>query len=149
MKQYQHILCPVDFSEHSDETIAQAVSIKSITGAKLLVVHCIEPMPITSYGIGMVGVYSDRDIEKEIHQVATKKMQTIATKHNLHDDETRIEEAYARYMLPELVKEKNIDLIVIGSHNKRGILDHFLGGTANYVANHVDCDVFIVRGPST
>ena len=36
------------------------------------------------------------------------------------------------------------DLLVIGAHNKRSVLDVVLGGTAGYVSRHAPCPVLMV-----
>lgn len=38
-----------------------------------------------------------------------------------------------------------VDLIVIGTHNKRHVLDGLLGGTAAYVSRHALCPVMLVQ----
>jgi nucleotide-binding universal stress UspA family protein len=47
----------------------------------------------------------------------------------------------------EIVQVANVieaDLLIIGSHSKRGILDIALGGTAQFVSRHAPCNVVLV-----
>jgi len=46
----------------------------------------------------------------------------------------------------EAAREKQADLVVIGSHGYRG-LDRLLGTTAAKVVNHAHCSVLVVREP--
>jgi len=47
----------------------------------------------------------------------------------------------ARHMIVEVAQEVGADLIVIGSHSKRGLLDIALGGTARHISEHAPCPV--------
>ena len=51
-----------------------------------------------------------------------------------------------RHLIVEVASEIEVDLVVIGSHSKRGILDIALGGTAHHVSTHAPCMVLMV-GP--
>jgi nucleotide-binding universal stress UspA family protein len=49
-----------------------------------------------------------------------------------------------RHLIVEVASEIEADLVVIGSHSKRGILDIALGGTALHVSTHAPCIVLMV-----
>jgi nucleotide-binding universal stress UspA family protein len=49
-----------------------------------------------------------------------------------------------RHVIVELATEVEADLLVIGSHSKRGLLDIALGDTARHVSTHVGCVVVMV-----
>lgn len=49
-----------------------------------------------------------------------------------------------RDIVLEVAREIQADLLVIGSHSKRGLLDVMLGGTAQHVARHAPCTVILV-----
>jgi nucleotide-binding universal stress UspA family protein len=53
----------------------------------------------------------------------------------------------ARDVIPQVVKEVQADLLVIGSHSKRGVFDVALGGTAQHVSQHAPCTVVLVSPP--
>jgi nucleotide-binding universal stress UspA family protein len=50
----------------------------------------------------------------------------------------------ARHLIIEVAHEIDADLLVIGSHSKRGLLDIALGGTARHVSEHAPCPVVMV-----
>jgi len=50
----------------------------------------------------------------------------------------------ARHVIVEVASEAEVDLLVIGSHSKRGLLDIALGGTALHVSTHAPCTVLMV-----
>ena len=45
----------------------------------------------------------------------------------------------------DYVEEKDIDLIVMGTHGRRGLKHLFLGSVAEEVVRHAPCPVFTVR----
>lgn len=49
-----------------------------------------------------------------------------------------------RQVIVDVAKEVGADLIVIGSHSKRGLLDIALGDTASHVSRHAPCTVVMV-----
>lgn len=49
-----------------------------------------------------------------------------------------------REVIVQVAREIHVDLLVIGSHSKRGLLDIALGGTAQQVAKIAPCTVLLV-----
>jgi len=49
-----------------------------------------------------------------------------------------------RHLIIEVAHEVDADLLVIGSHSKRGLLDIALGGTARHLSEHAPCPVVMV-----
>jgi nucleotide-binding universal stress UspA family protein len=49
-----------------------------------------------------------------------------------------------RHVIVEVASEIEADLLVIGSHSKRGLLDIALGDTARHVSAHAPCTVLMV-----
>lgn len=49
----------------------------------------------------------------------------------------------ARHVIVEVATEIEADLVVIGSHSKRGLIDIPIGGTARHVSTHASCAVLM------
>lgn len=49
-----------------------------------------------------------------------------------------------RETIVQVATELQADLLIIGSHSRRGLLDIALGGTAQHVARHAPCTVVMV-----
>lgn len=49
-----------------------------------------------------------------------------------------------RHVIVEVAQEVEADLLVIGSHSKRGLLDIALGDTARHVSRHAPCPVVMI-----
>jgi universal stress protein A len=50
----------------------------------------------------------------------------------------------ARMEIVKVATEIGADLLIIGTHSKRSLLDIFLGGTAQYVSKHAPCTLLFV-----
>jgi nucleotide-binding universal stress UspA family protein len=60
---------------------------------------------------------------------------------------TAIKVGDIRETLIDSAADWHADLIVLGSHGKRGLQRFLLGGVSEFVARHADCSVEIVRTP--
>jgi nucleotide-binding universal stress UspA family protein len=58
--------------------------------------------------------------------------------------ESMVREGSPRTLIPEVAKEIDARLIVMGTHSKRGILDTVVGGTAKAVISDAPCRVLLV-----
>jgi len=59
--------------------------------------------------------------------------------------QTRVVEAEVRTGILDVATEWRADLIVLGSHGRRGLERFLLGSVAESVARHARCSVLIVR----
>lgn len=57
--------------------------------------------------------------------------------------ESLLREGSPRKLIPQVAREVGADLIVLGSHSKRGILDTRLGGTARAVIENAPCRIIL------
>jgi nucleotide-binding universal stress UspA family protein len=75
------------------------------------------------------------------------------TAHELHaagfkEVTTRVVEAEPPAGILETATGWHADLIVLGSHSRKGLEKLMLGSVAESVARHASCSVLIVRSPS-
>ena len=62
--------------------------------------------------------------------------------------ETRVIEAEVRTGILDVATQWQADLIVLGSHGRKGVARFMLGSVAESVARHAPCSVLIVRIPA-
>lgn len=142
------ILVPTDFSECSDRAIQQALDLAVQNKAKLYLLHVIEGIQpcAADYCIPeeLVLKYND-----ESKKNALVKMKNEAEK--IVRSQQGIEIAYdvkAGIAYDEILHEqedRNIDLIVIASHGRSGIVKHLIGSVAEKVMRGAKCPVLLVR----
>src|SRR5919108_2846054 len=49
----QHLLVPIDFSEYADQALDYAIRLASTLGARLTLLHVIEPVPMAGVDMGV------------------------------------------------------------------------------------------------
>lgn len=62
---------------------------------------------------------------------------------------TDVEEGEPRTRIVELAKEWGADLILLGSHGRKGLQRFLMGSVSDSVARHAHCSVQIVRRPNS
>lgn len=147
MKKFSTILFANDFSEGSDNAFDYALSMAKQFSAKLLIVHVInEPVDLRGFYVPHI---SFENLEKEITDGAEKMMERFCSEHLAGIEKF---EKYIITGIPyeEIVKkadESGADLIILGTHGRKGV-DHLLfGSTAERVVRNAGCPVMTVRLP--
>lgn len=144
----KRILVPTDFSVYSDNALREAVDIAKQNKAKIFLLHVVDD------GIRQCAVDYCLDEEafqailKESQKNALDKLQQEAEK-IAGSDNVEIEFETIRGIPYEVIlkeeESKNIDLIVITSHGKTGILKNLLGSVVDKVSKRAKCQVLLVR----
>lgn len=143
MKDYQHILLAVDYSEQGVYVAEKARCLAYRYQAKLSIIHVLDniPMPDTNYG---TVIPLDQDSSDDLLEAEKAKLMQLG-------DQLKIDLAN-RWMLwgvPKqeiihIAEQEQVDLIVVGSHGRHG-LALLLGSTANSVLHYAKCDVMAIR----
>lgn len=76
---------------------------------------------------------------------ATKDLATLVTKSGLKAD-TRVLGGDARLLIIEEAKARNAELIIVGTHGRKGVRKLILGSVAEWTMTHAACDVLVTRG---
>ncbi len=138
---YKHILLATDLIDDTRFLTDKVRSLRGLTGAKLSLVHIVEPLP--GYSYAYLGV---EDIEGQLideSKVALKKMgEQLA----VEDKDLWVEVGPTKSKILELAESIGADLIICGSHGRHG-LSLLLGSTANAILHGAKCDVLTVRLP--
>jgi universal stress protein A len=144
MAMYTKILIALDFHADNDEIVEKGLSLATSNNAELYFIHVNEPLAVAYGADGMS--WSDQVVvlETSIRESARKKMLELSEKASVPIDRCITREGKPAREIHDLVKEKNIDLIVMGTHGQSG-LQLLLGSTANSVLHGSTCDVLTVR----
>ncbi len=57
------------------------------------------------------------------------------------------ERGHPSELIHQYVRDRGVDLVVLGSHGRSALLDMFLGSTAKEILSALACDVLVVREP--
>jgi len=143
MANYGKILLAADFSEFNAETAERAQAVAAQFGGELSILHVVEPAPLNDplYG-GILPL--DFDLTGQMVEAAQVRLAELAEHLGVPKDRRWIEVGSPKVEIVRVATEQSIDLIVIGTHGRRGMAA-LLGSTASSVIHHASCDVLTVR----
>ena len=141
MPNYRHILVSLDLSDEAPQVLARAKALADADGAKLSLVHVVEPLTF-AYG-GDIPVDLS-EIQEQLQTQATGQLTKIAQPLGIADAQCHIRIGQPVTEIHEIADEEQVDLIVVGSHGRKG-LALLLGSTANGVLHGAKHDVLAVR----
>lgn len=137
---YKRVLFATDFDDVGIKAAEKAKKIADENKAELYLVHIVEPIPAYAYP-GFAGF---AEVEVSIREQAEKELSSLAKKIGISSQFCLIEFGSTKNEILRVAHEKNVDLIVTGSHGKHG-LALLMGSTAGAIMHHADCDVLIVH----
>lgn len=144
------ILLAIDGSEFSQAATQALAAQARPEGVEVLVLRVVEPL-IFSIPPQMAPGYApeqDEIIKEELRHAQDSVTQASQSLRSAgFNVSTRIVEAEARNGILGVAAEWSADLIVLGSHGRKGLQRFLLGSIAESVARHADCSVEIVRVP--
>ena len=145
---YQRILVPIDGSPTSDHGLDEAIALARATGASIRLLHVLDELIFTT-GFETGATYA-RNVLPALRQgserilAAGRKRVSAAS---MAADTLTIE-CFARRpcdVIVEAAAQWPADLIVIGTHGRRGVSRMMLGSDAEQVARMASVPVLLVR----
>jgi nucleotide-binding universal stress UspA family protein len=134
---FKNILFLTDFSEASESALAYAIGITRHYGAELFPAHASDPVVLAET--------IAEDVIDDVIEQGEKRLKAVVQDKDLptHPLFFRGDIAMA---LPRWIEEYGIDLVVIGTHGRRGFDRFILGSTAEFIFRNATCPVLTV-GP--
>jgi len=145
---FKNIAFCTDFSENADEAFNVAKDLAWHYGATLHVVHVMvdfalsPPIHSTYMPIEYQPEFVEQITEASRESIQSRYVNQLKEKQAY---EIQLLSGYASTEIIRLVKEKAIDLIVMGSHGLTGLAHVLFGSTADRVVRKSPCSVFTVR----
>lgn len=138
------ILVPTDFSTYGDAAIAYAVTLARQLDATLYLLHVVT-IPVA--GIGELGVANAAAFAQTAQRDAQASLEAIATKlrDRVEVAPVRVEAGDARAVIDLVAQQVDADMIVMGTHGRRGLSRWFLGSVAESVVRTAPCPVVTVH----
>lgn len=143
--QIKTILFPTDFSNGARAAMDHAISLAKDYQAKLILLYVIQDISIAEWYIP--SSLSVADLVEDMQKSAWQEMDkwTAEVSLQVKDVEKMVVRGVPFVEIIQNAKERNADLIVIGTHGRTGI-DHMLfGSTAEKVVRKASCPVLTVR----
>jgi universal stress protein A len=142
------ILVPTDFSQYSDMALQKAVDIASENNAKVVLLHVIDEniqQCAADYCLSNEAVSQLENESMSASKEKLKKEISALKKPNAVEIDFDIKKGSPAAAILEEQQENGIDLIVIPTHGRAGILKHLIGGVTDKVVRAANCPVMVVR----
>lgn len=145
---FKHILVPVDGSATSFKAVDKAVDLAKAFDGKVTVIYVIDPYPFT--GVGTDFAYGQATYLSAASAEANDSIR--AARERIEAAGVALESTVVENHTPwrgiiETANAIEADLIVMGSHGRRGLEKMVLGSVAQRVLQHADQPVLVVRAP--
>lgn len=124
----EHVLVPTDFGASSERAEALAAELAARFDAKLTILH-VWAVPVPSYAEGLAWPLDG--IEAAAREALARVLERVKAKHPKTDGRLVTGVAWDRIL--EAAKEGDVDLIVMGTHGRRGLPRALLGSVAEKV----------------
>jgi nucleotide-binding universal stress UspA family protein len=142
------ILFPTDFSRCADQALLHALYMAEKYGAELHMLHVVVLHGYDPHNPDYEFPDVARGVERQVQDVAAEHMRTALNKHKI--ESVKVVKAQERgvrasRVIMEYAAGNEIDLIVMGTHGRRGLGHLFLGSVTEEVVRRVTCPVLTVR----
>ena len=142
------ILVPTDFSKYSDAALKKAIDMAGRHDAKIYLLHvidkglqdcaidyCLDFKVIEAIKKNSL-IEAKTKLKKEVDEIARKKKVKITFD---------IKRGFPAESILSEQKAKKIDLIVIASHGRTGLLKQMIGSVADKVVKGASCPVMVIK----
>jgi nucleotide-binding universal stress UspA family protein len=147
---YQRILVPVDGSPTSDRGLQEAIRLARLTGGRLRLLHVVDDL---SFALAMDAYagYSGEWMEalREGGRQVLANAKALATAAGLEAETVLYDSVEGRVHELAVAEAQKwpAEVIVIGTHGRRGVGRLVLGSSAEYVLRLSPVPVLLVRAP--
>lgn len=148
MSKIRRVLYPTDFSEPSRAALPHALAFVELFGAELHLLHVLELYAADAsdpaWGLpALEGAY------EELQERAESRIRATVEEHETRDPKIVPVQERGVSAPPTIVtyaEEHEVDLIVMGTHGRRGVRRALLGSATEEVVRSAPCPVVTVRG---
>jgi nucleotide-binding universal stress UspA family protein len=146
---YRQLLVPTDGSEISGRAVAQAVDLAAALGARVRFLHVQNSYPISLVGVGEM---VEASTIEALVEAASKRAEAIlqdamatAAKAGVEAEQVVLMNPLPHRAILEEASAAGCDLIVMGSHGRRGLEGLLIGSETQRVLLASTCPVLVVR----
>lgn len=143
---YKRILVPVDGSPTSARGLLEAIKLAHDARAKLLLLHVVEEYAILGIPEAGASIGPVLDTLKRTGRTTLAKLERSARRAGARPETKLVEDFSGRIAnsIVDQAKRWRADVIVMGTHGRRGLNRVFLGSDAELVARYSPVPVLLV-----
>ncbi|HQU87442.1 MAG TPA: universal stress protein [Denitromonas sp.] len=146
---YKHIIVAVDDSPTSQRAIEEAATLCAATGARLTVVHAVDEALFAHFN--RVTLASRDAVQqaliKEGKSVLDSAVAAATAAGTKPESKLLVSEHHSTSdQIVQTIAESGADLLIVGSHGRRGVQRLLLGSVAEKLLKKVGISMMVVRG---
>ena len=147
---FTHILVPTDFNPASDAALACAKELAARFDARLTLLHAVNDPLATGVWTPDVYVPPTPEMQDKFLRTARERLEGTLTA----DERARFGVAIearpgaTAEIIEQFARDQKVDLIVMGTHGRRGLSHMLLGSVAERLVRHASCPVLTTHAES-
>jgi nucleotide-binding universal stress UspA family protein len=140
---YSNIVVATDFSESSRHALHFAMTL--FPDEILSILHAYDaPVPPT---MADPAHYLEEYRKMAALDLAAFLARSSIPEKRRQDFRILLEHGYPCPLIQQLVRDQNVDLVIIGTHGRSALLNILIGSTARDILSLVPCDALVVQDP--
>jgi len=144
VKEFKKILVPTDYSDLSLAAVEYALSFSRVVGASLYLLHALDTIPVlvledVDLTTERVICETEKNARSDLHHFVSSKIGDIPKLSEV------VRTGVAEDEIVKFAKEENIDLIVMATHGRNGLLHTLMGSVAEKVIRRSPVPVLAVN----
>jgi nucleotide-binding universal stress UspA family protein len=149
MLQFHKILVPLDHVSENHEVLQIAIAFAQKVGVQTL--HLLHVVPIGNMPFYNAETVYDQYVKSYQHEIVaseSKKLEALAaslTKHDFKIEAKVTSDLNTAHCIKDYAEEQGIDLIVMGTHGRKGFDRFLVGSVAEKVVQLVPCPVLTIH----
>ena len=140
---FTHILVPTDFSPPSDAALSHAKELAARFDARLSLLHVVTNPQAAGVWTPDVYVPASPETQERFLREARARLENAMTADERARFKVTIEADIGAVVekIQDFVRAQHVDLIVMGTHGRKGLAHLFLGSVAERVLRSASCPV--------
>lgn len=146
---FDNIVVAVDSSDTSEQALQEAIKLAEDQQAKLHIIHVADEQFVDYSGLGV----DYKDYEASIKKTGQKILNEAAAKarqshieFDTHLVELKLSEGRIEQKIVEAAKSAQADLLILGTHGRRGFNHLLLGSVAEGIVRISPIPALLIRG---
>jgi universal stress protein A len=147
MSDIKRILVPTDFSGPADAALGYAIGLATKLEAHVSLIHVFDdPVATGLYAADYMPM--PMETRAELLADLRKRLEDLTAKSGYAQVAVDVLIGPTAKVIVEAARDRNVDLIVMGTHGRHGMAHLLLGSIAERVVRTASCPVLTVRSPS-
>lgn len=144
---YQRIMVAVDGSDTAERGLQEAIRLAADQKAQLAIVHVIDIVVVNgAEEFSENYIDSMREYARDTLERARKSAQAAGIDAQLQSPEIVTSGYHVADKIAQIAGDWKADLLVVGTHGRRGVSRLLLGSVAERIVRMAPCPLLLVRG---